>query len=122
MPRPRSLTPSQELEAKDRYLAGAKTAEIAMLMECNQKTVTNALHRLSVPMRQSTPSTAGRQRISAASKAAWAAGRQPTMLGRQHSAESLERMSIAQSGERNHGWRGGIKRVKTKDRKSYYIY
>src|SRR2546429_231587 len=122
MPRLRLLTPTQEIEVKNRYLAGAKSIEIAALMACSQKTITNVLNRLGVPLRQSTPSEEGRRRISAASKAAWSAGKQPPMLGKTHSAESRERMGRAQSGEKNAGWRGGTKRVKTKDRKSYYIF
>jgi hypothetical protein len=60
--------------------------------------------------------------MSAAAKAGWANGKQPPMLGKRHSAESRQRMSAAQSGENNHGWRGGVKRVPTKNRQSYYIY
>jgi hypothetical protein len=122
MPRPRSFTPAQELEVRDSYLAGAKTADIAAAMGCNPKTITTALHRLGVPLRAPAASEESRQRMSAAAKAAWANGKQPPMLGKRHSAESRQRMSAAQSGENNHGWRGGVKRVPTKNRQSYYIY
>ncbi len=121
MPRPRALTAEQELDAVAAYKTGRKTADLAEQMGCSPKTITAALRRHGVVLRQSTPSAEGRARISAASKAAWAAGKAPPMTGRRHSSESRERMRTAQAGKKNPGWSGGIKRVKANGG-GYYIY
>jgi transposase len=123
MGRPRTLALEQEQQVKEAYLSGDSTRDIAARYGCDRKTISTTLNRLGVALRKSTPSPAGRERISKASKEAWVEGRmKPGMLGKQHSPGSRQRMSEAQSQERNPQWRGGRRKVAGKNGRGAYTY
>lgn len=122
---PRKIFNSQDAEQLlcELWDSGEPASEIAIRFGCSATTVRENLRRLGrVISDDGNLSESGRRKISESSRKQWQAGKKNPMTGKSHSEKTKKLMSEKQSGEQNHNWNNGRKKVKTKNGKSHYIY
>lgn len=122
---PRKIFSSQNAEQLlcELWDAGESASEIALRFDCSATTVRDNLRRLGKELLEDGGlSESGRRKISESSKRQWQAGKTPPMTGKSHSRKTKKQISKKQSGEQNHNWNGGRKKVKAKSGKGHYVY